>query len=276
MNKNTFDTEKYIAELGRELVSEFEKSGMGTHSQAVGTGREFSVKNKLKNILPVGIGVGSGFVIDSYGNVSQQCDIIIYEENFAMKFALNDDESNTYYNCESVIAVGEVKSKASKKEVADSIQKLNRIKQLKRYPSSSFRHYNSSHTTARFVFRMNDKEITFRRQIHTFMICEKFKIAAGTIASLLKQNCENIESYPNMFLSVEGDVFSYINMDSGVFTFTADYASHATMAKTEYAFNVLLLQLLRLTSIGETVPLNYEPYLGRKELRFDDEKIIQL
>ena len=49
---------------------------MTTHLHAVGRGRKNSARIKLKNILPAGVGVGSGFVIDSYGNTSQQCDII--------------------------------------------------------------------------------------------------------------------------------------------------------------------------------------------------------
>ena len=111
--KNNFSVQDYIKFLGEELVHEFSVAGMTTHPHAVGSGRENSARLKLKNILPAGVGVGSGFVIDSYGNTSQQCDIILYEENFAMKFAVNDDQANTYYNCESAIAVGEVKSVAS-------------------------------------------------------------------------------------------------------------------------------------------------------------------
>ena len=82
---NQFSTQEYIKMLCKELVFEFDKAGMTTHPHAVGSGRENSARMKLKNILPAGVGIGSGFVIDSYGNISQQCDIILYEENFYNK-----------------------------------------------------------------------------------------------------------------------------------------------------------------------------------------------
>ena len=37
------------------------------------------------------------------------------------------DAENTYYNCESVIAVGEVKSVVTRKELEDSLDKLSII-----------------------------------------------------------------------------------------------------------------------------------------------------
>lgn len=133
-----FNTKEYVKMLGEELVFEFNKAGMTTHPHAVGGGRENSARMKFKNILPAGVGVGSGFVIDSYGNTSQQCDIILYEENFAMRFIVNEDQANTYYNCESVIAVGEVKSVASMTEVKDAVIKLGKVNQLKRYNDDGY------------------------------------------------------------------------------------------------------------------------------------------
>ncbi len=79
--ETSFNLKEYIKILGQELVSEFEKAGIMTHPGAVGAGRETSAKQKLKQILPAGVGVGSGFVIDSFGHTSRQCDIILYEEN---------------------------------------------------------------------------------------------------------------------------------------------------------------------------------------------------
>jgi len=84
--ESSFDPIKYVKYLGEELITEFSKSSITTHPHAVGGSRESTARSKLKSILPAGVGVGSGFVIDSYGNTSSQCDIILYEENFSMKF----------------------------------------------------------------------------------------------------------------------------------------------------------------------------------------------
>ena len=130
MRKN-FDTFEYVDDLGKDLVRDFEKAGKTTHPHSVGEGREKSAINKLKDILPSGIGVGSGFVIDSFGNVSSQCDIVIYEKDLCIKFN-SDDDRNCYYNCESVIAVGEVKSNLNKRDLEDSINKFKKIRNLKR------------------------------------------------------------------------------------------------------------------------------------------------
>ena len=150
---NQFSTQEYVRMLGKELVFEFDKAGMTTHPHAVGSGRENSARMKLKNILPAGVGVGSGFVIDSFGNTSQQCDIILYEENFSMKFIVNEDQANTYYNCESVIAVGEVKSVASMTEVKDAVKKLSKVNQLKRYNDDGYNYRKYLSATSVWVMK---------------------------------------------------------------------------------------------------------------------------
>ena len=106
--ENTINTYKYVTLLGDELIRDFEKSKNSIHPHECGTKKEISTIEKLQDILPEGIGVGSGFVIDSYRNISAQADIIIYEKNFALKF-YKSNPNYTYYNCESVIAVGEIK-----------------------------------------------------------------------------------------------------------------------------------------------------------------------
>ena len=76
-----FDTYEYVKQLGEDLVTAFERSGKyGNHPVEIGTRKEESVIKKLEQILPDGIGIGSGFVIDSYGGISKQCDIVLYEK----------------------------------------------------------------------------------------------------------------------------------------------------------------------------------------------------
>ena len=66
--------------------------------------------NKLAQVFSGGVGVGTGFVIDSTGNVSKQQDIILYEKSFCPVYRINDLDEVAYYPCEGVFAVGEVKS----------------------------------------------------------------------------------------------------------------------------------------------------------------------
>ena len=66
------------------------------------------VRHRLEQILSRGIAVGSGCVIDSYGNVSRQQDVVLYEREICPVFSINDTPEARYCPCEGVIAVGEV------------------------------------------------------------------------------------------------------------------------------------------------------------------------
>ena len=105
-----FDPIGYVTRVGQELVSAFQVAGLATTPGQIGSAREVPVRDKLMQLLPRGVGVGSGFVIDSFGNTSRQMDVVLYEREVCPVFAINQDPASTYYPCEGVIAVGEVKS----------------------------------------------------------------------------------------------------------------------------------------------------------------------
>lgn len=133
---------------------------------------KFHAKFAESNNLLLANSIASGFVIDSYGNTSQQCDIILYEENFAMKFTVNDDQANTYYNCESVIAVGEIKSVARLPEVKDAINKLRKVKQLKRYNDNGYNYRKYLSATA-ICKSLDDNKIEYNSDENTFELAEQ-------------------------------------------------------------------------------------------------------
>ena len=111
--ENSFDSVSYVIRIGKELVHDFDGAGFATSPGQIGSAREVPTREKLEQVLPRGIAVGSGFVIDSYGNTSRQMDVILYEKDFCPVYSINRDSSTTYYPCEGVIAVGEIKSKIS-------------------------------------------------------------------------------------------------------------------------------------------------------------------
>ena len=67
---NTFDVDKHIARIGARLVREFDEARTATSPTAVGDAMESPVSKQLEHLLPRGIAVRSGFVIDSYGATS--------------------------------------------------------------------------------------------------------------------------------------------------------------------------------------------------------------
>lgn len=126
-----FDTHTYIKSLGEELVRAFGRAGLATTPGLKGEARERAVRRKLECLLPGGVGVGTGCVIDSEGKASGQIDVVLYEKEFCPVFGLEDDVS--YYPCESVIAVGSVKSTIGKKELRDIYGNIASVRKLKRF-----------------------------------------------------------------------------------------------------------------------------------------------
>ena len=56
---------------------------------------EQPVRKQLEQILPRGLAVGSGFVIDSYGGTSRQTDVVLYEKDICSVFSINDTPETT-------------------------------------------------------------------------------------------------------------------------------------------------------------------------------------
>lgn len=265
--ESSFNLKEYIRILGRELVSEFEKAGIMTHPGAVGAGRETSAKQKLKQILPAGVGVGSGFVIDSFGHTSRQCDIILYEENFVLHVSPNLDAENTYYNCESVIAVGEVKSIVTRKELEDSLDKLSIIKSLQRKDDgNSLRKYLSSQALMESFekSRPYEPKNDTKKQIFTFLLCQRFNMTTEMIVSVFKEKCPEDWLFPNRMISTEGAYYGYLQLGNPIHILGGrkDATSLFNFVDNPLSFNYFILELLSFISNANTVALDYSPYLG--------------
>lgn len=106
-----FDISKFIEDLGEDLVTIFSRSSeQGIHPDEVGKLKEINITKQIESILPSGVGIGRGYVFDSEENISNQCDIILYEKNLIPVFVRNENIEYSYFPCEGVIAVGEIKS----------------------------------------------------------------------------------------------------------------------------------------------------------------------
>ena len=136
--EKTFDPDNFIRRVGKRLVEEFEIAKTATTPSTVGSAAEHPVRNQLEQILPRGIAVGEGFVIDSYGGTSRQQDVILYERDICPRFSVNDTPETTYYPCEGVIAVGEIKSSLDGKALEDSFRKIESVKKLQRHDVPHF------------------------------------------------------------------------------------------------------------------------------------------
>src|SRR5262249_43601 len=92
--------------------------------------REHIIGRFLRPFLPNCYGIGSGQVFSSDGSVSNQVDLVLYDQVFSN--VLFRDATNNLFPCESVYGTIEVKSILSKEELQASVSNIGSVKRLKR------------------------------------------------------------------------------------------------------------------------------------------------
>lgn len=101
------------------------------HKPSIGYIGEYILRKSLKRVLPNGLGICQGFVLNntnSYGKLSRQCDIIIFrKEKGAIAYSVGDIK---VINSCSAIAVIEIKSSVSKKTFLTTLDAFNRLKEF--------------------------------------------------------------------------------------------------------------------------------------------------
>jgi hypothetical protein len=112
--RNEFD------ELAREI----------DHPGESGTAREHALRELLRRYLPRRVAVDTGFVIDAAGGQSRQVDVVLYDRDSATVW---DVSGVKYFPCETVIAVGEVKTRIrTTRTLVDALNAVRSVKALDR------------------------------------------------------------------------------------------------------------------------------------------------
>lgn len=101
------------------------------HPLGNGDNSEGGWKAFLKQILPQKYGVDNGYVIDYEGNVSDQIDIIIYD-NLYSPYVISSGSGVKHIPAEAVYAIIEVKSTITKAYLQYANDKVQSVKKLKR------------------------------------------------------------------------------------------------------------------------------------------------
>ena len=220
--EDKFDTIAYVKDIGSELVASFAAAGRATTPGLVGSAREHPIRKKLEHLLPGGLAVGTGCVIDSYGNISRQLDIVLYEKHLCPVYSVNDDPNAMYFPCEGVMAVGEVKSCVRSGDMRDIFAKIASVKKLRRYvshdsdgashvfglrPTLPYRSYGSSDSIVGVEDEQFDQENKSIDQIFGFSIAGTFELAVETICRNYVALSKEFEprNSPNCMVSLEGD-----------------------------------------------------------------------
>ncbi len=105
------------------------------HKGIAGQIREVALRDCLQPFLPHGYLCGSGVVIDSLGNSSDQIDAVIYDRRLVPEILVSGELA--YFPVESVRYIFEIKSRLTAHEIRDARKKFDSMRRLIAFPSPS-------------------------------------------------------------------------------------------------------------------------------------------
>jgi hypothetical protein len=180
------------------------------HPGEYGSYREELIKKWLRMYVPERFDISSGFIINSGGFISTQCDIIIYDKLVTPKIEIIDNQK--FFPIETVSCVGEIKSDINSiAELNGYLKKLSEIKKARENVRDATPYYpNNKIDLVRFLPLLDPFD-----NIFTFLMCNRFnfdikpeEINYGDIEQRFKHN---------LVLSLQNGMLSYkINSDSKV------------------------------------------------------------
>lgn len=272
----TFDFKNYINHLASELIRNFDYASNATTPVLIGSAKEKEVIRKLEMLLPNSVGIGSGCIIDSFGNTSKQMDIIIYEKEFCPVFCINESSETTYYPCEGVVAAGEVKTNLNSKELENIFEKAESVKKLKRYSVEekgslggnffSYRTYNSKMSFECSTSENFDQENKVLDQIFCFALCGKLDLKPNTLVDKFYDNISKIEKGKeiNLISILNDGLLFYRNKAQNKIVYSLKDADafyfHPSLNNN---FEFLLGVIIQFITHGRTVPVSaFNRYLN--------------
>jgi len=177
-----------------------EASGKLMHPGEFGGLREGLVRELLRNFLPESYGISEGFVVSPSGDISSQCDIIIYSRIHAP--VIQPAERQRFFPIESIVAVGEVKSVVDSVVLRDALEKLARVKEIRANLTAG--------AVARSVFNdvgVYDPFNLLLDQIGTFIIAESISCQRSTVGRLIREASDG--KHPTMQANLVASVRDY-------------------------------------------------------------------
>ncbi|MHB0785345.1 DUF6602 domain-containing protein [Bradyrhizobium sp. 5.13L] len=114
-------------------VAKFKETAAMSHAGVKGKFREIFVSDLLSRILSSDFIAGSGVVVDAAGGTSQEADVIIFDK-FHVPAVLYS-ERDGLFPIEGVYYYGEVKSRLTKQELRDSVQKFRSLLAMSSLPN---------------------------------------------------------------------------------------------------------------------------------------------
>jgi len=192
----------------RELFENLDKRNKLLHAGEFGMFRENICDELIRFTIPSKYKTATGFLINSYDEVSSQCDIVIYDFNNAP--LIQDGSYNRFFPVESVVGIGEIKSRLTTKMLCDALVKLAKNKEIKKiHPSKVF----CVNKPDNGVF---NPSINCYDTIFSFLICESienfnFNHLKNEIDTFYQTNDIKYDFRHNIILSLDDGVLIYLN-----------------------------------------------------------------
>lgn len=176
------------------------------HNLTAGEAREHALIELLREYLPKRVGIDRGFVIDAHGNESQQMDVVIYDNTVGTVFRANNV---SYFPCEMVVAVGEVKSDInSGSKLADALAKIASAKALDRGNSGKSRIVTGPGISLNQL--PFDPARNHRDQVFGFLFTKTTMRRETVIKGFQEQNANRDRRlWPNLFCAYGDFLISY-------------------------------------------------------------------
>ena len=274
-----FDAAEFVKDIGILLVHAYDGARRATTPGLVGSAIENPVRALLATVLPSGLAVGTGCVVDSYGTASRQMDIVLYERDICPVYRVNDTPEATYFPCEGVVAVGEIKATIDGPKLHDSFEKIHSVKMLRRYweqfqptvPSEKrYRNYGIAGNVVG-IRSENENEERERDEVFGFVLAGTSRLKPESLIQRYEDRAREKEAStcPNVLATMDG---AYVR------PFLSDEAGHAVAKRSSHtgdrvgyydgvaSFRVLIDDLYEAYSYGHTAPLAaFRRYLGSSE-----------
>ena len=125
------ELKKIFGNLQNQMISKLSSNReIIKHPGTKGSASELNWIEMLNTYLPKRYKVDEAFVLDSDGNVSEQIDIVVYDNQYSPFLFCQDDVK--YIPAESVYAVFEVKQSLNKSNMLYACNKIRSVRILKR------------------------------------------------------------------------------------------------------------------------------------------------
>jgi hypothetical protein len=256
MTMNDFSLEAMLKSSGKRMRDDLAQR-LIPHPAELGTDREEVIRQFLRAYLPKRFEVSSGFAFDSSGNASKQLDIVI--SNSLICPRLETAGGKRFFPCESVVAVGQVKSSlTSATEFQKALANLESAKSLDRSAKGAAIHGASGEEI--------DPAHNHLDQIFTFVFITGKALSGRTIVEELMEliHKKPPHVWPNIIFAMDKYLVTFC-CDGGVCPNPMDARGIALQAASEQDEILMRFYLLlgRAVEVTRVSTLPYWEYLSR-------------